>query len=94
MSTFQQHPEAGGNIPPFRLDVQLHDLLKRPTGKPLPPLCQPKTADQGARIPIQPTPFFSALQKELLEAEVFLAIMTEQYMAPANALSWCSHDAY
>jgi MoaA/NifB/PqqE/SkfB family radical SAM enzyme len=37
MSTFQQHPETGGSIPPFRLDVQLHDLLKKPTGRPLAP---------------------------------------------------------
>ena len=37
MSTFERHPETGGKIPPFRLDVQLHDLLKKPTGRPLAP---------------------------------------------------------
>jgi MoaA/NifB/PqqE/SkfB family radical SAM enzyme len=37
MSLFQQYPETGGNIPPFRLDVQLHDLLRKPTGRPLTP---------------------------------------------------------
>jgi len=48
MSTeLQEHQVSGASIRPFRLDVQLHDLLKRPgTARPLvppPPLAQPQT---------------------------------------------------
>ncbi len=38
MSSFQQHPEATPSTPPpFRLDVQVHDLLKNPTARPAAP---------------------------------------------------------
>jgi len=37
MSVFQQHPDPVDHTPPFRLDVQLHDLLKNPIQKPLLP---------------------------------------------------------
>jgi len=46
MSVFQQYPEPGGHTPPFRLDVQLHDLLKKPAERPLlppPPSRKPLT---------------------------------------------------
>ncbi len=47
MTGHEQHQDAVRRTPAFRLDVQLHDLLKRPgTARPLlppPPLAQPQT---------------------------------------------------
>ncbi|MGD0127583.1 MAG: radical SAM protein [Terriglobia bacterium] len=49
MSVFQHTPEPGGHTPPFRLDVQLHDLLKNPAQRPLlppPPSAEPLSLPQ------------------------------------------------
>ena len=49
MSVFQQYPDPSGHTPPFRLDVQLHDLLKKPAEKPLlppPPSARPLSLPQ------------------------------------------------
>ena len=64
MSVFQQYPQAGGSIPPFRLDVQLHDLLKKPVGRPLlppPPSAKPLTL---------PVPVFPQHPELLTEEEL------------------------
>jgi hypothetical protein len=80
MSTFQQHPETGGNIPPFRLDVQLHHLLKKPTGRPLappPPSAKPLTL---------PDPVFPQHPELLTEEE----LEADKHGSPtaARALKW------
>jgi hypothetical protein len=67
MSTFQQYPETGGQIPPYRLNVQLHDLLKKPTGRPLlppPPSAKPLTLPEPV-FPQHP----ELLTEEELEAD-------------------------
>jgi len=50
MSVFQQYPETGSQTPPFRLDVQLHHLLKKPSGErpllPPPPSAKPLSLPQ------------------------------------------------
>jgi MoaA/NifB/PqqE/SkfB family radical SAM enzyme len=64
VSVFQQYPQAGGSIPPFRLDVQLHDLLKKPVGRPLlppPPSAKPLTL---------PVPVFPQHPELLTEEEL------------------------
>jgi MoaA/NifB/PqqE/SkfB family radical SAM enzyme len=35
MTGLQQHEHDSGSIPPFRLDVQLHDLLNKPPARPM-----------------------------------------------------------
>ena len=49
MSVFQRHPDLSDHAPPFRLDVQLHDLLKNPPQRPLlppPPSANPLNLPQ------------------------------------------------
>jgi len=68
MSVFQQYPETGSQTPPFRLDVQLHDLLKKPSeGRPLlppPPSAKPLSLPQPV-FPQHP----ELLTEEELEAD-------------------------
>ena len=68
MSVFQQYPETGSQTPPFRLDVQLHDLLKKPAGRPLPPQPSPKPLTLPVPVfPLHP----ELLTEEELEADKY-----------------------
>jgi MoaA/NifB/PqqE/SkfB family radical SAM enzyme len=64
MSVFQQFPEPSGCIPPFRVDVQLHDLLKKPTQRPLLP---PPPSAKPLRLP---EPVFPQHPELLTEEEL------------------------